>query len=210
VLSVMALKMLAYTWVRTKELRSMKWDHIDADGVWRVPGSVLGKTKKDHLVPLSKQALALLQQLRSLTGARESEYVFPATHRADRAMSDSTVLMLLYRLGYKGEMTGHGWRSVGSTWANELGYDDDAIERQLAHVEKDKVRAVYNRAQYLQARREILQAWGDWLDACLEQVDARGAQGGDAPALLLQREAHVGRGQLLAGHVAREGAAAAV
>lgn len=210
ILSVLACMMLAYTWVRTKELRSMKWEHIDADGVWRVPGSVLGKTKKDHLVPLSRQALALLDELRALTGARASDYVFPASHRIDRAMSDSTVLMLLYRLGYKGEMTGHGWRSVGSTWANELGYDDDAIERQLAHVEKDKVRAIYNRAQYLQQRREILQAWADWLDACLEQVDAVGAQRGDAPALLLQRQANVGGGQLLVSDVAREGAAAAV
>jgi integrase len=175
--SVLACKMLAYTWVRTKELRSMLWDQIGDDGVWRIPHNIMGKTKKEHLVPLSRQALALLSEL-SARRRPGCNYVFPAEHRDDRPMSDSTVLMLLYRLGYKGKMTGHGWRSAGSTWANERGYDDDAIERQLAHVAKDKVRAIYNRAKYLEARREILQAWADWLD----DVDAGSAQGGNLPA----------------------------
>ena len=80
-------------------------------------------------------------------------------------MSENAVLYLLHRMGYKGEMTGHGWRSVASTWANEAGWQPDAIERQLAHVPDDKVRAAYNRAAYLPQRREMLQAWADWLQA---------------------------------------------
>ncbi len=101
------------------------------------------------------------------------DYVFPADHRADRPMSENAVLYLLHRIGYKGRMTGHGWRSVGSTWANERGYNPDAIERQLAHSPEDKTRAAYNRAAYLPERRSMLQAWADWLD----DVDAGRAKG---------------------------------
>jgi integrase len=99
--------------------------------------------------------------------------VFPAEHRPDRAISENAVLALLYRLGYKGKMTGHGWRSVGSTWANENGFNKDAIERQLAHTPDDKVRAAYNRAEYLPERKAMLQAWADWLD----NVDPGGTKG---------------------------------
>jgi hypothetical protein len=89
--------------------------------------------------------------------------VFAAYHRPDRPISENTVLALIARMGYKGRMTGHGWRSVGSTWANEREYNRDAIEHQLAHVPEDKVRGAYNRAEYLPLRREMLQAWADWL-----------------------------------------------
>ena len=81
-------------------------------------------------------------------------------------MSENSVLYLIGRIGYKGVMTGHGWRSVASTWANERGYNEDAIEMQLAHVPNNKIRAVYNRAKYLAERREMLQAHADWIDAC--------------------------------------------
>ena len=86
-------------------------------------------------------------------------------------MSENAVLYLIHRMGYKGRMTGHGWRSVASTWANERGYRQDAIERQLAHSPNDKIRAVYNRAEYLPERRQMMQDWADWLDS---QVDASG------------------------------------
>lgn len=159
--SVLACKLLALTWVRTKELRMMEWAEIDGD-VWRIPEGKM-KRRKDHIVPLSKQALDILEKMKARS--RGGRYVFHSDHTTDRPMSDSTILMLLYRIGYKGKMTGHGWRSIGSTWANEKGYSSDAIERQLAHSPEDKVRAAYNRAEYLPERRKMLQDWANWLDS---------------------------------------------
>lgn len=159
--SVVACKLLALTWVRTTELRMMTWAEIEGD-LWRIPRERM-KRDSEHLVPLTTQALALLQTMRARS--RGSEYVFPSDHRLDRPMSENAVLYLIHRMGYKGRMTGHGWRSVASSWANERGYNPDAIERQLAHTPADAVRAVYNRAAYLPQRREMLQAWADWLDS---------------------------------------------
>jgi len=193
-LAVLATRMLAYTWTRTQELRTMEWGEIDAfhgrrdDGplpdpavewLWEVPESKM-KRRKAHLVPLPRQARELLLKL--WARSRGSVYVFPAEHRLDRAMSDSTILMLLYRMGYKNRMTGHGFRSVGSTWANERGYTPDAIERQLAHAPEDKVRAAYNKALYLPERRKMLQDWANWLerDAGLDQGRAAPAHGARA------------------------------
>ena len=167
--SVLATRLLALTWVRTGELRHMLWEEIDGD-VWRIPE---GKMKRslDLLVPLSTQALKILESLRPR--CKGSKYVFPAEHTTSRPMSENAVLYLLHRIGYKGMMTGHGFRSVGSTWANEQGYNPDAIERQLAHVPADKTRGVYNRAEYLPIRRQMLQAWANYLD----QIDAGSAKG---------------------------------
>ena len=171
-LSVLALRLLALTWTRTGELRMMEWSEIDeASGVWVIPAGKM-KRRRDHLVPLSSQALAILRTLKARARGR---YVFPSDRRDDRPMSENSVLYLLHRIGYKGAMTGHGWRTVASTWANERGYSSDAIERQLAHVPDDRVRAAYNRAEYLPERRAMLQAWADWLQSC--EVDAGGAQG---------------------------------
>ncbi|HVK95072.1 MAG TPA: integrase arm-type DNA-binding domain-containing protein [Noviherbaspirillum sp.] len=175
--SVLACRLLALTWVRTVELRMMKFEEIDGD-IWRIPAGKM-KRKRDHLVPLSRQALALLKELKMRS--RGSAYVFPAEHRDDRPMSENSILYLLWRMGYRGRMTGHGWRTIASTWANERGFNRDAIERQLAHAPDDKVRAAYNRAEYLPERRVMLQEWADWLDSC--QVDAGRAQGREAPAL---------------------------
>jgi integrase len=156
--SALACKLLALTWVRTQELRLMRWADIDGD-LWRVPKWVM-KKRRDHLVPLSSQALALLDVLRE---RRNGELVFPAEHRNDRPISENAILALIARIGYRGRMTGHGWRSVASTWANEHEWNADAIERQLSHAPDDDVRAVYNRAEYLDIRRRMLQAWADWL-----------------------------------------------
>jgi integrase len=172
---------MALTWTRTGELRYMEWDEIEGlgqdDALWRVPAARM-KGGSEHLVPLSRQALALLRQL----WARRREgckYVFPGAYRIDRPMSENSVLYLMYRMGYKGDMTGHGWRSVASTWANErTKFDADAIERQLSHTPADVIRGIYNRARYLEERRILLQAWADWLD----QVDAEGRQGAAVPA----------------------------
>ncbi|WP_219209176.1 tyrosine-type recombinase/integrase [Variovorax boronicumulans] len=158
--SVLACKLMALTWVRTQELRMMLWDQIDGN-VWRLPEEVM-KRDKDHIVPLARQAVEIIEKLRARS--RGSIYVFPNDRRADRPMSENAVLYLMHRMGYKGEMTGHGWRSVASTWANEHGYNRDAIERQLAHTPDDKVRSAYNRAEYLKERRAMMQAFADWLD----------------------------------------------
>jgi integrase len=162
---VLACRLLALTWVRTNELRMMEWSEIDEAGkVWLIPAGKM-KRDRDHLVPLSNQSLAVLKQLRARSRP-EARYVFSAPHRMDRPMSENAVLTLIARMGYRGRMTGHGWRSVASTWANENGYSPDAIERQLAHVPDNKIRAVYNRAEYLPDRKKLLQDWADWLDSC--------------------------------------------
>lgn len=157
--SVLACKLLALTWVRTGELRMMLWSEIDRD-LWRIPAGKM-KRGRDHLVPLSAQALELLEKLKARS--RGSVYVFPNDRRLDRPMSENSVLYLIGRIGYGGRMTGHGFRTIGSTWANENGFNRDAIERQLAHAPDDKVRAVYLRSEFLPERRRMLQAFADWL-----------------------------------------------
>lgn len=158
-LSALACRMLAFTWSRTGELRAMRWSEIDGD-VWRIPKERT-KRRRDHLVPLSAQAVAVLEHLRV---RRVSDFVFPNDRRPlDRPMSENSILYLIGRMGYGGRMTGHGWRSVGSTWANEAGYRADVIERQLAHEPADPVRGAYNRAEYMPERRAMLQAFADWL-----------------------------------------------
>ena len=159
--SVLALRLLALTWVRTNELRFMRWDEVQGD-TWIIPAGKM-KRRREHVVPLSKAAQDLLAVLKQRAGS--SPYVFPAEHRPDRPISENAVLALLYRMGYKGRLTGHGFRSMGSTWANDAGYPPDVIERQLAHVPSDKTRAAYNRAQYIDQRRAMLEAWASWLAA---------------------------------------------
>jgi integrase len=185
--SVLATKVLAYTMVRTQEMRFMEWEEIDAfadllagktqllpdpttDWIWDIPENKM-KKENAHLVPLPRQARELLLQLWARR-RRRSKYVFPAEHRDDRTISENTVLMLIYRLGYKGQMTGHGFRSVASTWGNERGYSPDWIERQLSHVEDNKVRGAYNKAEYLKGRRALLQDLADWIDSHLEEEAA--------------------------------------
>lgn len=159
--SVLALRLLALTWVRTNELRFMRWDEISGD-TWIIPAGKM-KRRREHVVPLSKAAQDLLKVLKQRAGS--SVYVFPSDHRNDRPISENAVLALLYRMGYKGRLTGHGFRSMGSTWANDAGYPPDVIERQLAHVPGDKVRAAYNRSIYIDQRRAMLEDWADWLAA---------------------------------------------
>jgi integrase len=158
VVSVLACWMLAYTWTRSAELRMMEWSEINGN-TWIIPAGKM-KRARDHLVPLSRQALAILSEMRARGGGR---YVFSAHHRFDRPLSENTILALIARMGYRGRMTGHGWRTVASTWANEHGYNRDAIERQLSHAPDDQVRDAYNRAEYLTIRRPMLQDWADWL-----------------------------------------------
>jgi integrase len=157
--SALACRLMALTWTRTGELREMKWTEIEGD-VWSIPAKRMKKSR-DHAVPLSTQALAIIAKLRARN--RGSEYVFPNDRRLDRPMSENAILYLMDRMGFGGRMTGHGWRTVGSTWANENGYSADAIEKQLAHEPDDKVRAAYNRAEFMPERRAMLQDFANWL-----------------------------------------------
>ena len=120
------------------------------------------KAKTEHLVPLARQAVAILEELKALGGG--SRFVFPGRNR-DKPISNNTMLFALYRLGYKGKMTGHGFRAVASTLLNEQGWRSDVIERQLAHCERNEVRGAYNRADYLRERARMMQAWADHVDA---------------------------------------------
>ncbi len=157
-----ALRLALLTAARTLELRGAEWAEIDEESAtWRVPAARM-KTKAEHLIPLSPQALAVLAELRPLTGA--GRYLFPHESNPTKVMSQNTMLYALYRLGYHGRATIHGLRALFSTVANEAGKDPDVIERHLAHVERNKVRAAYHRAEYLPQRRELMQWWGRRID----------------------------------------------
>lgn len=159
----MALRLAPLLFVRPGELRHAEWSEIDFYAAeWRIAAGKM-KMKAVHLVPLSKQALAILQELQPHTGG--GRYVFPGVRTPTRPMSENTVNAALRRLGYdKNEMTGHGFRSMASTILHEQGWPHEAIERQLAHAERNKVSAAYNYAEHLPKRREMMQAWADYLD----------------------------------------------
>lgn len=158
-----ALQLAPLLFVRPGELRQAEWEEIDFETAeWRIPGKKM-KMGALHIVPLSTQALNVFRDLHPLTG--HGRYVFPGARSADRPMSDNTVNAALRRLGYDNkEMTGHGFRSMASTLLNEQGWNRDAIERQLAHAERDEVRAAYNYAEHLPERRRMMQHWADYLD----------------------------------------------
>ena len=163
IITYCALRFAPLTFVRPGELRHAEWSEIDLDvSEWRIPAEKM-KMKSPHIVPLSKQAVAILVEIQPITD--NGKYVFPSLRDNDRPMSDNTVNAALRRMGFtKEEMTGHGFRSMASTLLNEQGWNRDAIERQLAHAERNKVRAAYNFAELLPERREMMQAWADYLD----------------------------------------------
>ncbi|MBA2078575.1 integrase arm-type DNA-binding domain-containing protein [Rhodanobacter sp. PCA2] len=159
-----ALKLAPMLFVRPGELRKAEWSEFDVDGaIWRIPGERM-KMKAAHIVPLASQAVDVLRELHDLTGS--GQYVFPGARSASRPMSENTINASLRRLGYgKDEVTGHGFRSMAASRLNELGWNADAIERQLAHAESNKVRAAYTHAaQYLDERKRMMQAWADYLE----------------------------------------------
>ncbi|MET0156032.1 MAG: integrase arm-type DNA-binding domain-containing protein [Rickettsiales bacterium] len=159
----LALRLLILTFVRTTELRGAKWEEIDLEKAeWRIPAERM-KMRDPHIVPLSRQALAVLAELRPLTG--HSEHVFPNANKPKEYISENTMLFAMYRMGYHSRATPHGFRATASTILNERGFAADVIERQLAHTERNKVRAAYNHAQHLPERREMMQWWGDYLEA---------------------------------------------
>jgi integrase len=167
-----ALRLAPLVFLRPGELRKGQWSEIDLDkGEWRIPAERM-KMREQHIVPLSSQAVEILRDLEPLTnrpmGFKPNApcYLFPSLRTRERAMSENAVLAALRRMGYtKEEMTGHGFRSMASTLLHEQGWNHQAIERQLAHAERNAVSAAYNFAEHLPERRKMMQAWADYLDA---------------------------------------------
>jgi integrase len=158
-----ALRFLPLVFVRPGELRHAEWPEINWEGEeWRIPPGKM-KMKEQHLVPLSRQALEILKTIYPVTG--QGRYIFPSARSKDRPLSDMALLAALRGMGYgPDDMVPHGFRSMASTLLNELGFNRDWIERQLAHSERDRVRAAYNYADYLPERRKMMQAYADYLD----------------------------------------------
>lgn len=157
-----ALQFMALSFVRTSELIKAEWSEFDIlAGLWRIPPERM-KMDAPHIVPLSRQALALLHDLRKITGG--GVYLFPSIRGDGKCMSNNTMLYALYRMGYHSRMTGHGFRSVASTALNERGYDERHIELQLSHLTGNAVQRAYDHSKHLEARATLMQAWADYLD----------------------------------------------
>jgi integrase len=159
-----ALKLAPLTFVRPGELRHAEWSEINLDKAeWKIPAEKM-KMRTTHIVPLSLQAITVLGEIKPLTG--NSKYVFPSLRSGTRPMSNNTILAALRNMGYgKDEMTGHGFRAMASTILHEQGWPSDIIERQLAHAERNNIKAAYNHAQHLPERRRMMQKWADYLDS---------------------------------------------
>lgn len=159
----LAIRILAYVYVRTGELIGAKWSEIDFDAkLWRIPAQRM-KQKDPHIIPMSDQVVAALKELEEISGNRE--YIFPSMARPnDDHMSNATILRALERIGYKNKMTGHGFRGIASTILHEKGYSHIHIETQLAHLTGNKVSRSYDSSKYLPERTRMMQAWADYLD----------------------------------------------
>jgi len=158
----LAMKLMSLTFVRTGELIGARWEEFDLEAAeWRIPEARM-KMRTPHIVPLSAQAVEVVKMLTELRNL--SPMVFPGERDHEKPMSNNTILKALERMGYKGTMTGHGFRGVASTILHELGWRHDVIELQLAHQERNAVSAAYNHATYLAERRKMMQAWADHLD----------------------------------------------
>lgn len=169
--TLIATELLMLTFVRTGELVKAKWQEFDfEENVWRIPAERM-KMNRDHLVPLSTQVINRLEQLRAINAGRP--YVLPHHSDPRKHISNNTVLTALKRMGYKGRMTGHGFRALAmSTIKEKLGYRHEVIDRQLAHVQKSKVDRAYDRAEFLSDRKRMMQDWADFIDECAQKVVA--------------------------------------
>jgi len=159
-----ALKLSPYAMLRPGELRQAEWSEIDLEKkLWKIPAHKM-KMRRPHIVPLSDQAIAIFKEVRPVTG--QEKYVFPSMRSKDRPMSENTIRAALRRMDFtKDEMTAHGFRGMASTLLHENGYKSAVIEMQLAHAERNKVKAAYNHAEYLDERTEMLQWWANYLDS---------------------------------------------
>lgn len=172
----MAMKLLLLTFVRSNEVCGARWSEIDFERQeWRIPAARM-KRRVEHIVPLSSQAVQLLRILHKMNGQRE--HVFPSTQSPRKCITSNTLLYALYTIGYKDKATIHGFRATASTILNESGlFERDAIERQLAHMERNRIRAAYDHAEHLPLRRQMMAWWADYLDSALatskkKQLDA--------------------------------------
>jgi integrase len=166
-LTRLAIKLMELTFVRTSELIGARWEEFDLEAKrWQIPASRM-KMKTPHIVPLADQAIDVLNLLRGISG--KSELLFPGEQDRRKTMSNMTILKALERMGYKGRMTGHGFRGLASTILHEQGYNHDHIEIQLAHAPRNAVSAAYNHAQYLEPRTEMMQDWADFLEKTQRQ-----------------------------------------
>jgi integrase len=157
------VKIIAHTFIRSKELRLIPWSEIDFDErVWLIPSERM-KMTGDHFIPLTEPVIALLRELQMYNGDRE--HVFASPQRPKQPISTNAMIQVLYRMGYKGRATVHGFRATASTYLNESGYNPDAIERQLSHTQRNQVRAAYNRSEYLEERTRLLRDWSAYLDS---------------------------------------------
>ena len=164
----LAIKLIALTFVRTSELIGARWSEFDFEHRrWNIPAERM-KMRTPHIVPLSNQAIEVLQTLHTITG--DGELLFPGDRNPKKQMSNNTILKALERMGYKGRMTGHGFRGIASTILHEHGYDHSHIELQLAHSPRNAVSAAYNHALYLKPRTRMMQEWAD----CLTEMQQKG------------------------------------
>jgi integrase len=175
----MAMKLIPLVFLRPCNIRYLRWEYINtADGFIELPADQM-KTKKPFTVPLSKQALAIIEEMRPLTGEREFVFLTARGERTNTPMSENTTTRAFQRLNNPetnqpygvGFVTSHGFRHTASTFLNELGFSDDAIELQLHHEGKDRIRATYNKAQLITERVKMMQAWADYLDSLKAGAD---------------------------------------
>lgn len=158
----LGVKLLLLTFVRKQELVQSTWDEVNfAGSEWRIPAHRM-KMRDPHIVPLSRQALECFRDLKKV--ACGSQYVLPHNGSLDKPMSSTTINKAFERMGYGGRFTPHGLRATASTLLNEQGFRPDVIERQLAHTERNRIRAAYNQAEYLEERRAMMQSWADYID----------------------------------------------
>ena len=157
----LALQFTILTAARSIEVRGGTWNEINIEErLWKIPAERM-KMDTPHTVPLSTQALAVLERVGRLFGTEG--YIFPGIRQGSRQLSENTMLYALYRLGYHSKATVHGFRATFSTIANESGFDGDVIEKALAHEQRNRVRAAYHRSEYIEQRRELMQWWADYL-----------------------------------------------
>ncbi|ATF55366.1 tyrosine-type recombinase/integrase [Morganella morganii] len=169
VITKTATKIILLTAVRTQELRFARWQDIDLEkGIWEIPAEVM-KMKRPHVVPLSKQVIELFNSLKPLSGHYELVFIGRNDHR--KPISKESVNQVIELLGYKGRLTGHGFRHTMSTILHEKGYNSAWIETQLAHIDKNAIRGTYNHAQYLDGRREMMQWYADYMDELEGSLD---------------------------------------
>lgn len=163
IISKVATQALQYTAMRTKELRSMQWSNVDFETRMITIDEKEMKGRRTHLVPMSDQVADLLEMIKPMTEP-VSPFVFAGRNDKKKPISENAVLLVIRQIGYEGLTSGHGFRHQFSTVMNEKGWPHDAIEKQLAHSDKNSIRGIYNHAQYMDKRREMMQWWADWID----------------------------------------------